>query len=73
MNESISRAAGDPAFGQELPPESMDALIESIGRRPQQRTTLYGTPSAERIAQSYQATPLEALQFRSAREYRAGH
>jgi FO synthase len=72
MNESISRAAGS-SFGQELPPESMDALIESIGRRPQQRTTVYGTPPAERIAQSYQATPLEALQFRSAREYRAGH
>jgi FO synthase len=72
MNESISRAAGS-SFGQELPPESMDALIESIGRRPQQRTTVYSMPPAERIAQSYQATPLEALQFRSAREYRAGH
>ena len=72
MNESISRAAG-AAFGQELSPERMDALIEGIGRRPVQRTTLYGTPPAERIAQSYQATPLEALQFRSAKEYRAGH
>lgn len=72
MNESISRAAGS-SFGQELPPEGMDALIEGIGRRPQQRTTVYGTPPAERIAQSYAATPLEALQFRSAREYRAGH
>ena len=51
----------------------MDALIEGIGRRPQQRTTVYGTPPAERIAQSYAATPLEALQFRSAREYRASH
>jgi FO synthase len=72
MNESISRAAGS-SFGQELPPESMDALIEGIGRRPQQRTTVYGTPPAERIAQSYAATPLEALQFRSAREYRTDH
>jgi FO synthase len=72
MNESISRAAG-ATFGQELSPERMDALIESIGRRPIQRTTLYGTPSAERIAQSYQATPLEALQFRNAKEYRADH
>lgn len=72
MNESISRAAG-ASFGQELSPEGMDALIESIGRRATQRTTLYGTPPAERIAQSYQATPLEALQFRSAKEYRADH
>jgi hypothetical protein len=50
----------------------MDALIEGIGRRPEQRTTLYGTPSEARIEQSYQAVPLEALQFQSAREYRAG-
>jgi FO synthase len=71
MNESISRAAG-ASFGQELEPEKMDALIEGIGRRPEQRTTLYGTPSETRIEQSYQAVPLEALQFRSAREFRAG-
>ena len=50
----------------------MDALIEGIGRRPEQRTTLYGTPSEARIEQSYQAVPLEALRFQSAREYRAG-
>ena len=72
MNESISRAAG-AAFGQELSPERMDALVENIGRHPVQRTTLYGTPPVERITQSYAATPLESLQFRSAREYRAGH
>ncbi|MDH5256213.1 MAG: 5-amino-6-(D-ribitylamino)uracil--L-tyrosine 4-hydroxyphenyl transferase CofH, partial [Gammaproteobacteria bacterium] len=71
MNESISRAAG-ASFGQELEPERMDALIEGIGRRPEQRTTLYGTPSEARIEQSYQAVPLEALRFQSAREYRAG-
>jgi FO synthase len=71
MNESISRAAG-ASFGQELEPERMDALIEGIGRRPEQRTTVYGTPSEARIEQSYQAVPLAALQFRSAREYRAG-
>ncbi|MEO8444862.1 MAG: 5-amino-6-(D-ribitylamino)uracil--L-tyrosine 4-hydroxyphenyl transferase CofH, partial [Gammaproteobacteria bacterium] len=69
MNESISRAAG-ASFGQELEPERMDALIEGIGRRPEQRTTLYGTPSEMRIEQSYQAAPLAALQFRSARDYR---
>ncbi len=70
MNESISRAAG-ASFGQELEPERLDALIEGLGRRPEQRTTLYGTPPESRIEQSYQATPLAALQFRSAREYRA--
>ena len=41
MNESISRAAG-AAWGQELPPEQMEALIRSAGRVPRQRTTLYG-------------------------------
>jgi FO synthase len=40
MNESISRAAG-AAHGQELLPADMEALIESIGRTAQQRTTLY--------------------------------
>jgi len=70
MNESISRAAG-ASFGQELPPERMDALIERIGRRPVHRTTLYGAPPDERIRASYEAAPLEALQFQSARDYRA--
>jgi FO synthase len=71
MNESISRAAG-ASFGQELPPERMDALIENIGRRPVHRTTLYGRPTEERVAAGYEAAPLEALRFQSAREYRAG-
>jgi FO synthase len=43
MNESITRAAG-AAFGQEMPPATLDALIRNIGRAPCQRTTLYGTP-----------------------------
>ncbi len=43
MNESISRAAGSE-WGQELPPEQMEALIRSAGRVPRQRTTTYGTP-----------------------------
>jgi FO synthase len=71
MNESISRAAG-ASFGQELPPERMDALIERIGRRPVHRTTLYGTPPEERVSAGYEAAPLEVLRFQSAREYRAG-
>ena len=40
MNESISRAAGTE-HGQEFPPEAMEALIRSLGRMPEQRTTLY--------------------------------
>jgi FO synthase len=41
MNESISRAAGT-RHGQEMPPEAMRALINSLGRTPRQRNTLYG-------------------------------
>ncbi len=60
MNESISRAAGTQ-HGQEMAPAAMDELIRSVGRLPQQRTTLYGTPVAERVQRSYAAAPLEAL------------
>jgi FO synthase len=58
MNESISRAAG-AGWGQELPPERMEALIRSAGRVPRQRTTLYGEPPPERVARSFGAAPLE--------------
>jgi FO synthase len=57
MNESISRAAG-AAWGQELPPEQMEALIRSAGRVPRQRTTLYGDAPAEQVARSFGAAPL---------------
>ena len=57
MNESISRAAG-AGWGQELPPEQMEALIRSAGRVPRQRTTLYGEPVAEQVARSFGAAPL---------------
>jgi FO synthase len=57
MNESISRAAGAP-WGQELPPERMEALIRSAGRIPRQRTTLYGEPPPEQVARSFGAPPL---------------
>jgi FO synthase len=57
MNESISRSAG-AAFGQELPPERMEALIRSAGRVPRQRTTLYGEPPEERVCASFGAPPL---------------
>ncbi len=46
MNESISRAAG-ASHGQEFCAEDMESLIRSIGRWPQQRTTLYSMPNCE--------------------------
>jgi FO synthase len=57
MNESISRAAG-AGWGQEMPPERMEALIRSAGRIPRQRTTLYGDPPPEQVARSFGAAPL---------------
>jgi FO synthase len=57
MNESISRAAG-ASHGQEMPPERMEAAIRAISRSPRQRTTLYGTPDAERTRRSFGAPPL---------------
>ena len=57
MNESISRAAG-ASHGQEAPPEVLEATIRALGRTPRQRTTLYGSPPAERVARSFGAPPL---------------
>jgi len=57
MNESISRAAGSE-WGQELPPEQMEAVICSAGRIPRQRTTTYGIPSEEQVRRSFGAKPL---------------
>ena len=57
MNESISRAAGTE-HGQEFPPEAMEALAASLGRTTRQRSTLYGTPPADRIAASFAAPTL---------------
>jgi len=59
MNESITRAAG-AAFGQELPPAQMEALIRDAGRTPRQRTTLYRDVPAERVAASFSAPELAA-------------
>ena len=69
MNESISRAAG-AEHGQELAPERMDRLIESLNRTPKHRTTLYGEPAAERITASYRAVPLTPVQNKPAREFK---
>jgi FO synthase len=68
MNESISRAAG-ASFGQEMPPENMEALIRSLGRTPRQRTTLYRDPPPDRIAASFDAAPLSEPINTPARKY----
>lgn len=60
MNESISRAAGT-THGQEMPPEAMEQLIQSLGRTPRQRTTLYGDVPAHRHQRGFGAAPLVPL------------
>ncbi len=60
MNESISRAAGTE-HGQEFPPAAMEDLILSLGRTPEQRTTLYGPVPAERRAASLNAPALSPV------------
>ncbi len=67
MNESISRAAG-AAHGQELRPEGMERLIRTAGRRPRQRTTLYGEPDPRQRARSFGAPPLREPSNPAARE-----
>ena len=49
MNESITRAAG-ATFGQEIDAREMRRIIESAGRVPRQRTTLYADAPSERVA-----------------------
>ena len=44
MDESITRAAGG-VNGQQMSAAAMETAIQSIGRAPRQRTTLYGTPT----------------------------
>ena len=70
MNESISRAAGAD-HGEELSPTRMRALVERLGRRSRQRTTLYGTPDPEQIKLPDCVPPLAALRYQPARAYRA--
>ena len=57
MNESISRAAGTQ-HGQELDPAAMELLIETAGRVPEQRTTLYARAPAAQTRASFDAGPL---------------
>jgi FO synthase len=60
MNESISRAAGTE-HGQEFPPDAMEDLIRSLGRIPEQRTTLYGLVAEERRDASMNAAALAPI------------
>jgi FO synthase len=60
MNESISRAAGTQ-HGQEFEPRDMDALIESVGRVPQQRTALHQPVPEARRSASFAAAPLSEM------------
>jgi FO synthase len=68
MNESISRAAG-AAHGQELPPQQMHALIQSFGRQPRQRNTLYGSVAAARQVAAWCPGVMQAPINRSALDY----
>jgi FO synthase len=68
MNESITRAAGGE-FGQELPPEQMEEVIRSLGRIPQQRTTLYRPVSDERRQVSYNAPVLQPIVLTPSKRY----
>jgi FO synthase len=60
MNESISRAAG-ASHGEELPPEMMDEIASSLGRRAEQRTTLYKPAPAAQQCASYGCAPLSPV------------
>ncbi len=72
MNESITRAAG-AVHGQEMAPESMEALIRSLGREPRQRTTLYADAPAARKAASFGAAALTEPINTPARRYERHH
>jgi FO synthase len=62
MNESISRAAGNE-HGEELPPERMEALVAGLGRRPEQRSTLYRPVPDERRQRSFGAPALAPIVY----------
>ena len=60
MDESITRAAG-ASHGQEMTPVEMEDIIRSLGRRPRQRTTLYGAAPQGRREASFAASCARAL------------
>ncbi len=60
MNETITRAAG-AKHGQEMPTPQMVEIIKGLGRSARQRTTLYETADAKRVAAAKYAKPLTAV------------
>ena len=68
MNESITRAAG-AGFGQEMPPERLEAVIREAGREPRQRTTRYRDAPAERRGVAFGAPALTEPVYRRARRF----
>jgi FO synthase len=57
MNETITRAAG-ASYGEEMPPEAMEAMIRAAGRTPRQRTTTYGDAPEAQVRRSFGAGAL---------------
>ena len=68
MNESITRAAG-AAHGQETSPPQMIAMIESAGREPRQRNTVYGDVSQDVARRGLEAVELADVVNTPARKY----
>ncbi len=68
MNESITRAAG-AGHGQETSPETMVRMIESAGRIPRQRSTVYGDVSSARKSVAFQAPELAIVENTPAQKY----
>ena len=68
MNESITRAAG-AEHGQETSPAQMIAMIESAGRAPRQRTTVYEDVTPEIARRGLRAVELADVVNTPARKY----
>jgi FO synthase len=62
MNEK-HHPRGGSVHGQELRPETLDALIRSIGREPRQRTALYRVRLLIACAASFGSPALQPLVF----------
>ncbi len=61
MNESITRAAG-ASYGQEWPPEQIEASVSNLQRTPRMRTTLYGDATQERRECAMRAGDLQEIE-----------
>ncbi|ANK82843.1 MAG: 7,8-didemethyl-8-hydroxy-5-deazariboflavin synthase [Rhizobiales bacterium NRL2] len=71
MNETITRAAG-ATYGEEMPPEAMEALIRAAGRTPRQRTTTYADAPEGQVRRSFGARPLADVVNAPAARYERG-